>query len=266
MTARPWAPVTSGDGLQLGVRVLLACEKRGGIGSDNFLQFHGSKFDSLDVDRFGGCGAALVESNVSQGSSNGLQNGLDDWKCSGLALMNNPLGNWSFNEPWKQWAAVLHAHFNFFGELYVSVDDILLNYASITYEDMIGALVAMLSFVMRQCIDLMTAKHAWCCWTLTMVACLAASHLGFAWTSSSMTRSERRLKRSRRYRMRTQIKALLFASWACSAQAMEGQQGEQTFLLRMANLAATATSAASAAERALNQLSQAGVAGSSVGG
>jgi phage gp46-like protein len=160
----------------------------------------------------------------------------------------------------------LDAHFNFFGELYVSVDDILLNYPSITYEKMIAALVVMLSFVMRQCIELMTAKHAWCCWTLTMVACLAASHLGFAWTSNSMTRSEKRLKRSRRYRMRTQIKALLFASWACSTQAMEGQQGEQIFLLRIANLAEAATSAASAAERALNQLSQAGTAGSSVGG
>ena len=66
--------------------------------------------------------------------------------------------------------------------------------------------------------------------------------------------------------MRTQVKALLFASWACSAQAMEGQQGEQIFLLRMANLAEAGTSAASAAERALNQLSQAGTAGSSVGG
>jgi len=66
--------------------------------------------------------------------------------------------------------------------------------------------------------------------------------------------------------MRTQIKTLLFASWACSAQAMEGQQGEQTFLLRMANLAKAATSASSAAERALNQVSQAGTAGSSVGG
>jgi hypothetical protein len=41
----------------------------------NFLQFHGSKLDSLDVDRFGGCGAALVESNVFQCSSDGLQMG-----------------------------------------------------------------------------------------------------------------------------------------------------------------------------------------------
>jgi len=56
---------SSGDGLRLGVQVFLACEKRAGIGMVNFLQFHGSKFDCLDVDRFGGCGAALVESNVS---------------------------------------------------------------------------------------------------------------------------------------------------------------------------------------------------------
>jgi len=77
--------------------------------------------------------------------------------------MNNPLSNWSFNQPWKQCAAVLDNHFNFFGELYVSVDDILRNYASITYEEMIAALVAMLSFSMKQCAELMIAKHAWCC-------------------------------------------------------------------------------------------------------
>lgn len=78
---------SSGDGPRLGVQVLLACEKRGGSGMDSFLQFHGSKFDSLDVDRFGGCGAALVESNVFQCSADGLQDGLVDWKCRGLAPM-----------------------------------------------------------------------------------------------------------------------------------------------------------------------------------
>ena len=136
--------------MRLGVQAFLACEKRGRIGMGNFLQFHGSKFDCLDVDRFGGCVAALVESNVFQRSSDGVPNRLDDCKCRGLAPMDDPLSNWGFNQPRKQCAAVLDAHFNFFGELYVSVDDILLNYASITYEEMIAALVAVLSFVMKR--------------------------------------------------------------------------------------------------------------------
>ena len=121
---------------------------------------------------------------------------------------------------------------------------------------------------MGQLMKLMTVERMWCSWICSVVALLMASHLGLRWKRPT-TRSEKKLQRTRRSQTKMQLEAMLFATWACSCQSMEGQgQGEQAFLQCMATLAEAATSAATAAERALSQLAQGAVPGgasSSVG-
>ena len=62
------------------------------------------------------------------------------------------------NESWVQWkacAAILTVHLDFMEELFVKVDDVLLTYDFINHKKMIAVMVAMLSSLMRQFLELM---------------------------------------------------------------------------------------------------------------
>ena len=245
------AKTSEDDDLQLGVQVLLACEKWNETGAVR-IQFHGSRPGELQHGQVGGaCNDELMDYGWQ--CSNGHQ-------CGELATWNSSVVNGSFAS-WKACAATLDGHILYFlDELYVMVDDMLLNYDSISYEMMVAAWMALVKAFMEKFMDNMTVNHMWCCWTASLVACMLVSHLGCATRTSSKSRAKRKQCGARRCQARLQLKAILFASWAVSGQAMEG--GEQAFLQRMSSLAEAATSAASAAEKALNLMASSGSSGS----
>lgn len=110
----------------------------------------------------------------------------------------------------------------------------VLDYDSINYETVYAAMVAGLRTFTRQFMDIMTmtVERFWCSWICSVVALMMVSHLGLRPTRPT-ARSEKKIRRTYRCKMKLQLKAMLFASWACSGHAMEGQgQGEQAFLQR----------------------------------
>ena len=77
--------------------------------------------------------------------------------------------------------------------------------------------------------------------------------------------------RERKVQFKTQLKALLFASWIQCCSGMEspsaqGGQGENVFLQQMTVLATAATNAASAAEKAISAMSQSATSSTSASG
>eukprot|EP00435_Cladocopium_sp_Y103_P074378 s47_g48.t1 len=126
---------------------------------------------------------------------------------------------------------------------------------------------------MRQFFGLMSVERTWMCWLATMCSLLAMSHLGLwsgtgptSWTSTTSLRSTRLAKqrmRVKKVQWKTQLKALLFASWI---QCCSGMEGEQAFLQQMTVLATAATNAASAAERAIGLMSSQSTSSSGAGG
>eukprot|EP00435_Cladocopium_sp_Y103_P023304 s2901_g5.t1 len=246
----------SEDDVQPRVQVLLARENRDMVGA-TWIQLHGTVPDAWHAGHDGACDTQLVDYG---------------WLCSmygqcaELAFWNSSVMNSTDVGPlWMACAATLNVHFKFLDWLFITVDDYMLDYANITYAKMIAALVALMSGFMDKFVELMTVNHMWCCWTVSLVACLLASHLGL-WRTRPTSRCEKRMERTRRFQMKLQLRAVLFASWTCSCRGMEqqqpGQPGEQAFLQRMAALAEAATSAATAAEHALSHMTQAGCGGS----
>ena len=245
------AKTSEEDEIQLGVQVLLACEKWNETGAVR-IQFHGSQPGELQRGQVGGaCNDELMDYGWQCS---------DGHRCGELASWNSSVVNGSFAS-WKACAAVLDGHILYFlDSLYVMVDDMLLNYDSISYEMMVAAWMALVKTFMEKFMDLMTVNHMWCCWTVSLVACMLVSHLGRATRTFSKSRAKRKQRGARRCQARLQLKAILFASWAFHSQAMEG--GEQAFLQRISTLAEAATSATSAAEKALNLMASSGSSGS----
>eukprot|EP00435_Cladocopium_sp_Y103_P030748 s1024_g7.t1 len=198
-------------------------------------------------------------------------------QCCELAMMNksDDLRNQTF-EPFIQYCVatmnmqieVMDYVAEYVKELYVTAYVFLVKFESIKFNELCATCVAMVIYVMRQFLELMTVESMWTCWLLTLAACYALSHFGLGTRTSGTNRLQKRQCGALRHQQKLQLKAILFASWACHGQAMEtgGEDaGEQAFLQRMSTLTEAATSAATAAERALNMMANAGAPSSSSG-
>jgi hypothetical protein len=189
---------TPGEDMEVclpGVQALRACETRvSGIEATE-IQIHGSRQD-------GGLGACEMEFNLTK------MQWCDDHgeQCIELATPHNSTWRKSFG-PWKACVALVNTHImDFFRELFVLMNDIVLSYNSISYATMGAAWMALVKVFMEKFMDLMTVNHMWCCWTVGLAACMLASHLGRAAGTSSRSRSKRKQLGVRRCQTRLQLK------------------------------------------------------------
>eukprot|EP00435_Cladocopium_sp_Y103_P043647 s2238_g12.t1 len=245
-------------------------------------------FDKLACEKCSNAGAARIQHRSVPETMCSSGNGAlvmemyvdeiyDAGSCCELAIWNNShvLENVSF-EPYVEFCmATLNMQLDLVGcvmdyvkEPYMTAYDFLRDFDSIKFKELCATGVAMVIYVMRHFLDLMTVESMWTCWLVTLAACYALSHLGLGTRTSGTNRWQKRQCGALRHQQKLQLKAILFASWAYHSQAMQAggeAAGEQAFLQRMSTLAEAATSAATAVERALNMMANVGAPSSSSG-